>query len=136
MGARTGTAPFFTPISAEMIIFLDPVRKRHAKKGTPNKLCQKFPCLKHPLVMKLFMAESVSGSDTKTICRNEQNSGGSCPEPAENNSNLEPIFPGTSPKLPEKMGRRPKTIRESQSSTNINNHSFTVCHWNCASGLL
>ena len=33
------------------------------------------------------------------------------------------------------MGRGDKTVKKSQSTSNKNNLTFTVCHWNCASGI-
>ena len=47
MGAKTGTAPFFTPECAKMTIYLDPARERNARKSTLNNISQKFPRLNH-----------------------------------------------------------------------------------------
>jgi hypothetical protein len=52
-----------------------------------------------------------------------------------NNTNIMPTVPRSSPKLQAKMGRGHKKFKKAQSQSNKNNVQFTVCHWNCASGI-
>ena len=75
------------------------------------------------------MAKGDPGTDQQSHRNEPENPPGPDAGSAKDNSNLEPI-------LPTKMGEGHKTMKKIISPIKKNNVPLTVCHWNCASGII
>jgi len=87
-----------------------------------------------------FMAEANASTDRQACQHEPQNSfgpkSGSTPGSATVNSSVESLQSGTSNTHTAQLGDKCKAVKNSSSShTHLKNLPFTICHWNCGSGI-